>query len=106
MRTFPKALAEFRRMVEARGAELRSLSHQDLLEAGNRPVEHLVVQGRRARISIIVQSRADGALRVVVQGFMPGRLFFFVMNVALDGFYKLPDGSVEPMPDRELYEFD
>ena len=27
-------------------------------------------------------------------------------HVALDGFYKYPDGTVAPMPGEEFYEFD
>jgi hypothetical protein len=30
----------------------------------------------------------------------------FGQNVALDGFYKYPDGTVAPMPNEEFYEFD
>jgi hypothetical protein len=47
----------------------------------------------------------DGTLRIVVQGFMKAR-FFPGKHVALDGFYKHPDGSVTPMPVEEFYDFD
>ena len=46
------------------------------------------------------------SLRVVLQGFMPARLFSSIKSVALDGFCKYPDGSVRPMPDDEFYAFD
>lgn len=92
-------------MVIVRGAALRGLSRERLLGEGRGPIEPVVVRGRSATIGIIVQSRADGSLRVVVQGFMPGRLLPFIKSVALDGFYKHPDGSVGAMPDEELYEF-
>jgi hypothetical protein len=29
-----------------------------------------------------------------------------VKNVAMDGFYKYPDGSVSPMPPEGFYKFD
>jgi len=106
VRTFPKELAEFRRVVEARGAELRLLSSEELLAAQSRPTEHLSVQGRPATIATIVRRKADGSLRVVLQGFMPGRLFRLMTSVALDGFYKRSDGSVEAMRDEEFHEFD
>ncbi|MSR62028.1 MAG: hypothetical protein EXS08_06250 [Planctomycetes bacterium] len=105
MRTFPKELAEFRRVVEARGAELRGLPLAELWAAADRPTEDLVVQGRPATIRVYVQSRADGSLRVVVQGFMPGRLLRFVTNVALDGFCRRADGGVEELPEDELDKF-
>lgn len=106
MRTVPKKLAELRRIVNQRGAALRSLSHDELLAAGQRGTDHIEVQGRPATVSIIVEQRADGSLRVVVQGFMPSRIFSAISSVALDGFYKRPNGAVEPMPDKEFYEFD
>jgi hypothetical protein len=46
VRTFPRALAAFREMVNARGSELRQLTKV--------PLEHVIVQGRRATIGIIV----------------------------------------------------
>ena len=109
MRTFPKELAEFRRQVEARGAAMRQLSREELVRAGNQPIEHLLVQGRPATIGIIVQNRADGSLLVVVQGFMPCRLFGllpFGSSVALDGFYKYSDGSTDPMSYEDERRFD
>ena len=107
MRTFPKELAEFRELVNARGATLRELSSEELVAAAERPTETVVVQGRQATVSIIVQPQSSGSLRVVVQGFMPARIAWLgVSSVALDGFYKRPDGAVEAMPDEEFYEFD
>jgi hypothetical protein len=37
---------------------------------------------------------------------MNARLFPLLKHVALDGFYKYPDGTVKPMPDDECYDFD
>jgi hypothetical protein len=42
---------------------------------------------------------------VVIQGFMKAR-FIPGKHVALDGFYKHPDGTVSTMPNEEFYEFD
>jgi len=105
MRTFPKALATFRKIVCERGEGLRKLTQADLKKVAIEPSEQLIVESRPATIGIIVQPRPDGTLRVVVQGFMkvwfiPGK------HVALDGFYKHPDGTVTTMPDEEFYEFD
>jgi hypothetical protein len=68
-------------------------------------MEHLTVELRPATISIITQPLPTGGLRVVIQGFMKAR-FLPGKHVALDGFYKYPDGTVAPMPDREFYKFD
>ncbi len=65
----------------------------------------MTVESRPATITIIVQPKADGSLRVVVQGFMKAR-FVPGKHVGLDGFYKHPDGNVTPMPQKEFYEFD
>jgi hypothetical protein len=108
MRTFPKSLAAFRKVVSERGERLRRLTFDDLKQLNkpleNRTLEHLTVEARPATIGIIVESREDGSLRVVVQGFMKNR--FLGSSVALDGFYKHPDGSVTPMPNDEFYQFD
>jgi hypothetical protein len=100
-----KLTREFRQLIDARGAALRQLSRQELVDAGKQPTENVTVQGRHATISIIVEPAGDD-LRVVVQGFMPARLLPRISNVALDGFYKRANGQVEPMPEREFYEFD
>lgn len=106
VKTFPARLATFRLMVKTRGDSLRALQREELLAAARAPVETWDVRGRRAVVGIIVQTREDGSLRVVVQGFMPSRWIPGLSSVALDGFYRRPDGSTEPMPDEEFYEFD
>ncbi len=105
MRTFPKELAEFRRIVDERGENLRTLSHDKLIAISKQPIESLKIGPRSATIGVIAQTMPDGSLRVVVQGFMTHRIFPG-KSVALDGFYKMPDGSVKPMLDKEFYEFD
>jgi len=105
MRTFPKSLATFRQIVDERGERLRQLTFEGLKQLSTGPTEHITVESRPATISIIVQPKPDGSLRVVVQGFMKAR-FVPGKHVALDGFYKHPDGAVTPMPANEFYEFD
>jgi hypothetical protein len=105
MRTFPKSLATFRKIVDERGERLRKLTQEELKQIGAEPLEQLTVESRPATIGIIVQPKPNGSLRVVVQGFMKAR-FVPEKHVALDGFYKHLDGTVSPMPDEEFYEFD
>ena len=69
-------------------AVARKLPFAQLKQLGESPVEHLSVESRSATIGIIVEPISGGGLRVVVQGFMDGRLIPFIKNVALDGFYK------------------
>jgi hypothetical protein len=110
MRTFPKALASFREIVNERGQKLRQLKFEELRQLikslPEGPIERLTVDSRPATIGIIVEPKADGTLRVVVQGFMNARHVPLVKHVALDGFYKRPDETVAPMPAVEFYEFD
>jgi hypothetical protein len=103
MRTLAKSRATFQRIVEERGARLRGLSFGDLKRLSENPIEHVQVESRPATIGIVVQSRPDGSLRVVVQGFLKA---WIGQHVAVDGFYKHPDGTVSSMPEVELYEFD
>ena len=59
MRTFPKSLATFRRIVNERGEKLRQLDYEELrklakpLEEGE--VERLTVDSRPATIGVIVE---------------------------------------------------
>lgn len=105
MRTFPKSLATFRKIVEERGKALRLLTLDQLTKLASEPAETLTVDSHQATIGIIVQPRPDGCRRVVIQGFMKAR-FVPGKHVALDGFYKHPDGTISAMPDEECYEFD
>jgi hypothetical protein len=105
MRTFPKSLATLRKIVNERGERLRKLTQEELKKLATEPTEQLIVESRLATIGIIVQSKSDGTLRVVIRGFMKARLIPG-KHVALDGFYKHPDGTVSAMPDRELDAFD
>jgi len=104
MRTIPKALAEFREIVNERGQRLRKLPFEELRRLDHAPIERLTVESRAAAIGIIVQLLPSGGIRVVVQGFIKNKLFG--QSVALDGFYKYPDETVAPMPDAAFYEFD
>ena len=106
MRTIPRSLATFRNLVNARGFKLRDLSYQEIEQLSDSPIEDLVVDSRPATIATIVQPMPDDSLRVVLQGFMNARLFPVLKHVALDGFYKYPDGTVKPMLDDEFYDFD
>lgn len=105
MRTFPRELAPFRELVDERGAQLRQLTYAQLKAYTARPVEDVTVGSRPATVGVIILPRPDGDLRVVVQGFMKGRLLGG-SSVALDGFYKHPDGTVSVMPAEELDGFD
>ena len=105
MRTFPKSLAAFRKIVNERGEQLRKMTQEELRRLAAEPCEQVIVESRPATIGIIVQPKSNGTLRVVIQGFMKAR-FIPGKHVALDGFYKHSDGSVTRMPDEEFYEFD
>jgi hypothetical protein len=105
MRTFPKSLATFRNIIDERGEQLRKLTQEELKRLAVEPPEQLIFDSRPATIGIIVQSKPDGSLRVVIQGFMKAR-FIPGKHVAVDGFYKHLDGTVSAMPDEEFYEFD
>jgi len=102
---FLRAVKEFREIVNARGERLRRLSIDQLVDVSGLPIENLTVRSRSATIGIIIEPQPNGIMRVVVQGLMKPR-FLLGTSVALDGFYKHPDGSVSPMPAREFYWYD
>ena len=104
MRTFPRALDNFRQLVNARGSELRRRSYGELQLMTDAPVEDVTVDARTATITTIVEAMPDSSLRVVLQGFMDARLVG--KHVAMDGFYKYPNGAVKPLSDDEFHDFD
>lgn len=105
MRTFPKSLAAFRKVVNERGEQLRRLSQEELRKFASEPVKQFTFDSRPATIGVIVQEKPRQAIRVVIQGFMKAR-YIPGKHVALDGFYKHVDGTVTPIPDEEWREFD
>ena len=98
-------VAWFRETVQHRGQSLRSRSLAELQALANSPAERVSIGSRTGTISIIVEPEVDGSLRVVVQGFMK-TLLRIGSHVALDGFYKHPDGRVTPMADHEFHGYD
>jgi 5-formyltetrahydrofolate cyclo-ligase len=73
MRTFPKSFATFRKILDERGEQLRKLTQEELKKRAAKPPEQLIFDLRPATIGIIVQSKPDGNLRVVIQGFVKAR---------------------------------
>ena len=98
-------VAEFRQLVQLRGQELRSRRFDQLVGFPTSESEEVAVGSRSGRITVNVEPQPDGKLRVVVQGFMKTRIHIG-SHVALDGFYKHPDGMVSPMADDEFYGYD
>ena len=109
MRTFPRALATFQELVNKRGERLRALSFTELERLARPPMgpigESLTVDSRQATITTVVEHWPDGTLRVVLHGSMKPRLLPFGHHLAMDGFYKRPDGSVTRMSDEEFNAF-
>jgi len=93
-------------MVNERGNRLRKLGYDQLKELTDEPTEQISIGSRSATISIIVQLLPSDRIRVVVQGFMKGRLVPMIRDVALDGFYKSPDETIAPLTDDDMYKFD
>ena len=109
MHTLPRALATFQQLVNERGERLRRLSFAELERLARPPMgligETLTVESRQATIATVVEPWHDGTLRVVLHGSMKPRFLPFGHQVAMDGFYKHPDGSVTRMSDREFNAF-
>ncbi len=110
MRTVLRSAATFRQLVNERGEVLRSRSFAELQRLVKPPLgpigENIRIGFRSASIVTLVEPRENGSLRVVLRGTMDWRFLPFVHDVAIDGFYKHPDGTVSPMPDKEFLEFD
>lgn len=96
-----------KKLVDARGHELRALPYERLL-AMEHPREGVDINGRRGTIAVIVEPCSGDRVRIVVQGFLDWSLLGVVVfsQVALDGFYKHRDNSVAPMEDKEFYGYD
>jgi hypothetical protein len=105
VRTFPKALGAFRKIVELRGQSLRVRPFAELKELARQPVERITVESRPATIAVSTFPMPSGGLQIVIQGFLAHR-FFPGKSVALDGFYKYPDETIAPMSPEEFWDFD
>jgi hypothetical protein len=105
-----RRIAEFRALVNERGARLRELSFAELARLQRAPLgpvgENHRIDSRDATIVTIVEPGPDGSLRVIVHGRLDWRFWPGSYDVAMDGFYKHPDGSIAAMSDREFLEFD
>ena len=97
----------FQTLVDARGRQLRAHTYEHLLVL-DLPQEEVQINGRRGRISVIVEPCPGDRVRIIVQGFLDWSLLGVVVfsDVALDNFYKLRDNSVAPVPDEEFYGYD
>jgi hypothetical protein len=88
-------------MVDEHGRVLRALPYAELARLAE-PMRHFEIEGREARIATIAE-KADGEVRVVVQGLLKA---FIGYHVALDGFYKNPAEQLRDMPDDEFRDYD
>ena len=95
----------FQTMVSQRGVALRALSFTDLQSRANTPPETFRVGWRTATITLVIEQRTPDLLRVIVQGFLRFPSWSPMATVALDGFYKGSDGTLQPVPERELDDF-
>ncbi len=95
----------FRQMAMDKGRQLRALPFSSLTGIAGEPGEEVILGTRKGTFSVIVEPCEDGRLKIVVQGFLEGRWLGF-KDVALDGFYKHPDGSITEMRNSEFYEYD
>jgi hypothetical protein len=105
MRTVPRALGPFRDLVESRAQALHDSSFDELQSLESTPPESLIVESRPAEIYTIIEAMPCGRLRVVLQGSMKPRFLPLGRHMAVAGFYKTPDGAVEPLPDSEYHDF-
>jgi len=99
-----KALATFQGIVKEHAENLRRLTFQELEQLVDTPTEHMVIDSRPAKISIIVQRlAASGGVQVVVQGFLKAR--FFGWHVSLDGFYRYPDETSAALTREDMWDY-
>jgi hypothetical protein len=99
-----KASATFQDIVKERADGLRELTFHDLEQLADAPTEHMVIDSRPAKTSIIVlRLAASGGLRVVVQGFLKAR--FLGWHVSLDGFYRYPDETSAALTREDMWDY-
>jgi hypothetical protein len=97
--------SRFRREVEERGAALRRLSSAELLARARTPTDTARFGWSTGTISLIIDEPSPRGVRVIVQGFLRFPSWSPYARVALDGFYKLTDGTLAEVPDEELGDF-
>ena len=97
--------SRFRREVQERGAALRRLSADELLARADTPTDTVRFGWRTATISLIIDEPSQRGVRVIVQGFLRCPSWSPFARVALEGFYKLADGTIGEVPDQEFGDF-
>ena len=99
------SIAQLQRLAGERCARLAKLT---VAELNTHPVdaETIKLGGRTGSLTTHVEHRPDGSLRVVVHGLLGFKWIPFMNSVAVQGFYKHPDGSVSAIPDEESNELD
>ena len=99
------SIAQFQRLADERCARLAKLTFAEL---NTHPVdaETIKLGGRTGSLTTHVEHRPDGSLRVVVHGLLRFTWIPFMNSVAVQGFYKHPDGSISAIPDEESNELD
>ena len=111
MRSTNPQIRELCAAVLARLAELREKSVAELRSLQSFDVQMLSIGGRNAQLATYADSRPDGGLAVVVQGFMNywGRPNYFgtrgVGSIYAEGLVVSADGEVGDAPDQLLWEF-
>ncbi len=101
-----KATAPFYAAASALHAYLTTLSTEALLNENGRREQIKLNDGRIGTIAVVIESENEGSLFVVVQGFLPGKLLWFIKHAYVDGFRKLKDGTVVELESDELYGYD
>jgi hypothetical protein len=97
--------SRFQAVVSQRGASLRALSFTDLLSRAKTPPETFRLGWRTATITLVIEQRTPDLLRVIVQGLLRFPSWSPVSTVAVDGFYKSSDGTLQPVSENELDDF-
>lgn len=101
----PTSAAEFQGLADERCARLAKLTFAELT-THSVDAETIKLGGRTGSLTTHVEHRPDGSLRVVVHGLLRFKWIPFMNSVAVQGFYKHPDGSVGTIPDDEYNALD
>mgnify|MGYP000032270563 CR=1 FL=1 len=101
-----KATAPFYAAAVALQARLASLSYEALPHEDGLREEIILKDGRTGTIDVFVERREGECLCVVVQGFLPGKLLWFIRHAYVDGFRMLKGGTVVELESDQLYGYD
>jgi len=100
-----RAEEEFDNYADTKFEQLKARSFEDLSKMDGHSFTWSNKK-RSGKITVAIENVDENTIRVILQGFLPGRFFSFIKHAFVDGFRKKRDGKVEAVTYEEISYYD